>query len=157
MTIQQRNFKDINMAIVKSFKISQLPEMKQSNIDNNDLLLVSDHTGGKYPFESKKLQVGTYSNYLQAKIQQAIQPQISAIVNEFVEEAITQAISQQVSAIAQQVLEDELPQQLSVALEDYDFDTIVKDSLDRISDGAKDDTVLVNGGDAEHGGELDEI
>lgn len=120
------------MATTKSFKISQLPEMQQSNIDNNDLFLVSDHTGGKYPFESKKLQVGTYSNYIKTKITDELTPYIQSIV--------------------EQVVQDVLPTMLS----GDEFDACVRQSLDKISDGKLDDIVLVNGGNADGGGPIDE-
>ena len=116
------------MATTKSFKISQLPEMQQSSIDNNDLLLVSDHTGGKYPFESKKLQLGTYSNYIKAKVTGELVP------------------------IIQQVIQDILPTMLS----GDEFDACVKQSLDKISDGKLDDIVLVNGGNADGGGPINQ-
>ena len=140
------------MATTKSFKISQLPEMAQSSIDNNDLLLVSDHTGGKYPFESKKLQVGTYSNYIKAKVKNELTPQISSIVGQAVQDALTEALEEEVAKIAEQVLADELPSALSSALSGEGFDSVLRDALDRISDGRQDDTILVNGGGSEQGG-----
>ena len=142
------------MATITSFKkISQLPEMQQSSIDNDDLLLVSDHIGGKYPFESKKLKVGIYSNYIKSQLTQ----QISAIVKQTVQDALTDALEEEVAQIAEQVLQDELPDALSVALSSDNFYDILKDALDQISDGNKDDIVLVNGGNAEGGGPLSEM
>ena len=52
------------------------------------------------------------------------------------------------------MLEDELPDALSAALEGEDFDNLVRNSLDRISDGKVDETILVNGGDSAAGGEV---
>ena len=146
------------MATITSFKkISQLPEMQQSSIDNNDLFLVSDHIGGKYPFESKKLQVGTYSNYIKAKVKTELTPQISSIVQQAVQDALTEALEEEVARIAEQVLQDELPDALSAALSGESFDSVLKDALDRISDGRKDDIVLVGGGNADEGWPLNGI
>lgn len=145
------------MAITKSFKISQLPEMQQSSIDNNDLLLVSDHTGGKYPFETKKLQVGTYSSYIKAKVKTELTPQISSIVQQAVQDALTEALEEEVARIAEQVLQDELPDALSAALSGESFDSVLKNALDRISDGRKDETILVNGGSSETGGPVYDV
>lgn len=68
------------------------------------------------------------------------------------QDALTEALEEEVARIAEQVLADELPSALSSALSGDAFDTILKNSLDRISDGKQDETILVNGGGSESGG-----
>ena len=119
----------------KTFKISDLPQISNANVNDNDLLLVSDKELGS-PTSSKKMTFKQMAAY----VFKVMKSDISAIVNAAVNE-----IKEDVEDIAKDAAAESAEQIINQKF-DNELEDRVVEILDVRSDGSKDNVILVDGG-----------
>lgn len=123
----------------KPFKISDLPQIASSNVNDGDLLLVSDKEAGS-PTTSKKMTFKQMAAY----VFKSMKSDISAIVD-----AAVSKIQEDVEDIAKDAAQDAVAESAQQII-DQKFDNELEERVIRIldvrSDGVQDDVITVDGG-----------